>query len=287
MSHLHRQPSDRDTPRAHESSLSEEVAVPSLSPNVLTGVVSARMEGLTRTTYRIRIGAHTDLRMRWTRSAQSRRTLEIGQTVRLTIPQEAVHLEAGGFRRGKQRWNRWVGRVVLADRTSGAGSTTVKIHQAPITLKSCGPAIGAHAPLATWDTVNIVIDPHRITVCSCALASVPEPPPRRSPPAAAGTPPSVWLRATVRAVRQISIGQYLTLSAGGTTLSALIETEPSSARGWKAGTALEINLGSGDAWIRQDAHSPMLPCCVALVSDFDNARALSHEQRHNRSRTAS
>ena len=42
-----------------------------------------------------------------------RSTANIGQRVCVTIPEEAVHLEAGGFRRGKQRWNRldWTGRA--------------------------------------------------------------------------------------------------------------------------------------------------------------------------------
>lgn len=287
MSHLNRQSSEWGEPQSHEApQRMSEAAAPILFPNILTGVVSSRTEGLTRTTYRIRIGNRTDLRIRWPLAAPSRRTLEIGQPVRLTIPQEAVHLEAGGFRRGKQRWNRWVGRVVLAAQNGGTPSTTVKIHQDPITLKSRGSIIGAHAPLTTWDTVNIVIDPQRIKVCSCALASVQEPQPRQ-PAMSTCTPTSVWLRTAIRAVRSIPAGCHLTLSAGGATLFLLIEVGVASVAAWKVGDSLEVNIGHGDAWVREHAHGPTLPCCVVLSSEFDDARSLGFAQQHDRSRASS
>lgn len=287
MLHLNRQPSEWEEPHSHEApQLINEAAAPSRLPNVLTGVVSSRREGLTRTTYRIRIGNRTDLRLRWPLASPSRRTLEIGQPVRLTIPQEAVHLESGGFRRGKQRWNRWVGRVVLAAQTGRTRSTTVKIHQDPITLKNCGSIIGARVPLTTWDTVNIVIDPQRIKVCSCALASAQEPSPRQTATITC-TPTSVWLRAVVRAVRSIPVGCHLTLSAGGATLFVLIEVGIASAAAWTVGDSLEVNIGHGDAWVRQHVHGPTLPCCVVLSSEFDDPRSLGFVQQHDRSQAAS
>lgn len=269
MPNLNHQPSERGEPQSHTSSpFMDEAATPALLPNVLTGVVSSCTEGLTRTTYRIRIGERTDLRIRWPLAAPSRRTLEIGQPVRLTIPQEAVQLEAGGFRRGKQRWNRWIGRVVLAAHNGERPSTTVKIHQDPITLKSCAPVIGAHTPLATWDTVNILIDPQRIKVCSCTLASRQEPLPRRTTVQAPFTPASVWLRTAVRAVRAVPNGHHLTLNAGGATLSVLIEVGVNSASAWKAGDSLEVNIGTGDAWIRYSPKGIMVPCSVVLSSEI-------------------
>ncbi len=268
MSHLNRQSSEREEHPKHGAAQPTGETAPTLFPNVLTGVVFSRTEGLSRTTYRIRIGERTNLRMRWPLAAPSSRTLRIGQTVRLTIPQEAIHLEAGGFRRGKQRWNRWIGRVVLAAHNGESPSITVKIHQAPITLKSCGPVIGAHAPLATWDTVNIVIDPQRIKVCSCALASRKEPPPQHTTAPATYTTAAVWLRTVVRAVRPAPIGYHLTLNAGGTTLSVLIEARVDSAAAWKAGDSLEVNIGRGDAWIRHSSDGLMVPCSVVLSSEI-------------------
>ena len=122
----------------------------------------SKTEGLTRTTLRIRVGERTDLRIRWQATLPTPGTANIGQMVRVIIPEEAVHLEAGGFRRGKQRWNRWIGRVVLVNQKEEDPVTTVKLHWESITLKSVGPVLGARAPLSVWDTVNIVVDPQQI-----------------------------------------------------------------------------------------------------------------------------
>lgn len=286
MPHLNRQPSEWSEPHSLTSPpCGDDAATASLRPNVLTGMVISGAAGLTKTTYRIRIGERTDLHVRWPLADPARRTLETGQPVHLTIPQEAVQLEAGGFRRGKQRWNRWVGRVVLASPHGKAGSTTVKIHQDPITLKSSAPVIGARVPLTTWDTVNVVIDPQRIQVCHCIRASAHTPPPRRSADIV-GTPTSVWLRTVVRAVRAMPTALHLTLSAGDVTLSVLIEVGTASAAAWQVGDSLEVNIGHGDAWVRQQAQGPIVPCCIVLSSEFDEARSLGFVQQHDRSRAA-
>jgi len=130
--------------------------------NVLTGNVISKTEGLTRTTLRIRIGERTDLHIRWQATLPTSGTANIGQMVRVIIPEEAVHLEAGAFRRSKQRWNRWIGRVVLVNQKEGNLVTTVKLHWETITLKSVGPVLGAQAALSVWDTVNIVVDPQQV-----------------------------------------------------------------------------------------------------------------------------
>jgi hypothetical protein len=165
----------------------------------LTGIVISRTKGLSRTTLRVRVGEQTDFRVRWPASAPAHDAVDIGQTVRLTIPEQAVQLEAGGFRRGKQRWNRWIGRVVLVDRNHNEPVTTVKFHRDIITLKSRGPLIGADAMLRTWDTVNIIVDPQQIRLA----------PPSLSSPAldnfvshsTVSQPASVWLRAVIRSLR--------------------------------------------------------------------------------------
>ena len=139
-----------------------ETTSPSLISNVLMGVVSSKTEGLTRTRLRIRIGEHTDLRIRWQTALPMCGTASIGQMVCVIIPEEAVHLEAGAFRRGRQRLNRWSGRVVLVTRKDEAPFTTVKLHRDSITLKSVGPVMGARTVLSVWDTVNIVVDPQQV-----------------------------------------------------------------------------------------------------------------------------
>lgn len=130
--------------------------------NVLMGIVISKSEGLTWSTLRIRVGERTNLRVRWQAPRPSPCTANIGQMVSVTIPEEAVQLEAGGFRRGKQRWNRWIGRVVLVNRNDEDPVTTVKLHWESITLKSVGPVLGARTALSVWDTVNIVVDPQQV-----------------------------------------------------------------------------------------------------------------------------
>jgi hypothetical protein len=144
-----------------QSSFSIDEAASPIS-NVLMGIVISKTEGLTRTTLRIRVGEHTDLRIRWQATLPPPGIANIMQMVRVLIPEEAVHLEAGAFRRGKQRWNRWIGRVVLVNRKDEDLVTTVKLHWESITLKNAGPVLGARAALSVWDTVNIVVDPQQI-----------------------------------------------------------------------------------------------------------------------------
>lgn len=282
MSHVHDQPSDGSAHGVCRTSQPLDAPEVTQPPNVVTGVVCSRTEGLTRTTYRIRISDRIDVRVRWPHS--SRRALEIGRPVRLMIPQETVHLEAGGFRRGKQRWNRWIGRVVLAATQNQNGSITVKIHHAPITLKSRGPVIGARTPLTTWDTVNIVVDPQHINVCDCAPAT-PQPQPVRA--GLTGASVSQWLRATICSVRSLSTETYLTVRAGRATFCLLIEAESSTAAVLVIGHSIEFAIDNGDAWVRRTAAGPILPCCIVLMNDFDDAQRASFALRKDRTSAVS
>jgi len=164
MSHIEHNPAGRTDACSNRWGVSaEETEYPSPLLNVLSGVVISRTEGLTRMTLRIRVGEGTVLRVRWQTPSPIADIIEIGQTVQVTIPSEAVQLEAGWFRRGKQRWNRWIGRVVLVNRNNRDLITSVKIYRDSITLHSVAPVIGA-ACLTSWDTVNIVVDPHQVGV---------------------------------------------------------------------------------------------------------------------------
>ena len=60
------------------------------------GIVISTFERLTRT-LQIRIGIRTDLRVSWRTALTSPGTVNIGQMIRVNIPEGAVHLEAGGF----------------------------------------------------------------------------------------------------------------------------------------------------------------------------------------------
>ncbi|MBI3808625.1 MAG: hypothetical protein HY281_14115 [Nitrospirae bacterium] len=72
--------------------------------NRIMGVVQSHPVGLIRAGVRIKIMERTDLRVKW--SIEDERCVVVGQDVVATIPAEAVRLEAGIFRRSKQRWNR-------------------------------------------------------------------------------------------------------------------------------------------------------------------------------------
>lgn len=163
MSYLNQRRSERENVYPTEGSISANGSdSPTRHLNALAGIVTSLTFGLTRTTLRVRVGERTDLRVRWQAASLPHGTANIGETVRLTIPAEAVQLEAGGFRRGKQRWNRWVGRVVLVNQNDEFPVTTVKLHRDNITLQSIGPVMGAQDPLTVWDTVNIVVDPQQV-----------------------------------------------------------------------------------------------------------------------------
>lgn len=148
-------------PNRRSSISTPETVLPSHS-NGLMGIVSSKTERLNRTTLRIRVGKRTDLRVRWQTALPFPGTVNIGQMIWVNIPEEAVHLEAGGFRCGKQRLNRWIGRVVLVNWKDQDLVTTVKLYRESITLKSVGPVKGACTTLSVWDTVNIVVDPQQI-----------------------------------------------------------------------------------------------------------------------------
>src|ERR1043166_10221369 len=89
------------------------------------GIVISKFERLTRT-LRMPIGIRTDLRVSWQTPFTSPGTVNIGQMIRVNTPEGAVHLEAGAFRFGKQRLNRWIGRVVRLNRTDKDLVTTVR-----------------------------------------------------------------------------------------------------------------------------------------------------------------
>jgi hypothetical protein len=132
--------------------------------NVVSGWVMAIFQGLTRTGIRMRVGERTDLRVKWPSHRGEVSGVEVGQWVIATIPAEAVRLEAGEFRQGKSRWNRWIGRIVLVEPERIAQLITVKLHGESWTLKSTGPVVGLNRCPQAWDMVNIVLDPWQVGI---------------------------------------------------------------------------------------------------------------------------
>jgi hypothetical protein len=130
--------------------------------NWIAGIVQSRYVGLVREGVRIKLLDRIDLRVRWPIGEPQH--FADGQKVIATIPGEAVRLEAGMFRRSKQRWNRWIGRIVLIEHLEPGLVYTVKVHREEWTLKSLGPIIGARQPCKPWDIVNVVVDPQAVEV---------------------------------------------------------------------------------------------------------------------------
>ena len=92
----------------------------------------------------------------------------VGQPVIAMFPATMVRLESGMFRRGKQRWNRWMGRIVLIEQVEEGVLYTVKVHGEQWTTKSWGPILGMQGARRTWDVVNIVIDPQMVELSIAA-----------------------------------------------------------------------------------------------------------------------
>jgi len=128
--------------------------------NWVVGVVRSQHMGLVNAGVRIKVTERTDLRVRWLVGTE--RSFAVGQHVVATIPAEAVRLEAGIFRRSKQRWNRWIGRIVLVESGQIGTVFTVKIHGEGWTLKAYGPVVGGRLSSQAWDEVNVVVDPQSI-----------------------------------------------------------------------------------------------------------------------------
>ncbi|HEX6532819.1 MAG TPA: hypothetical protein VF019_09350 [Nitrospira sp.] len=137
--------------------------------NWIAGVIQSQHEGLVRAGVRIKVGDRADLRVRWI--PENDRRFIIGQRVIAAIPAQAVRLESGLFRRSKQRWNRWVGRIVLVEQWEGARLYTVKIHGEVWTIKSCGVVLGTEQAMRPWDVVNVVVDPQEVDLMTVGMRS--------------------------------------------------------------------------------------------------------------------
>lgn len=141
--------------------------------NRVEGLVHSDHVGVARTTVRLRLGRRVDFRMKL--PIDDERCFYSGQQVIAMIPDEAVHLEAGLFRRGRQRLNRWYGRIVLIEPSALGHVITAKVHGESWSLKCTGSIVGAGRPPRTWDPVNIIVDPHAVELIPRRGEVLPEP----------------------------------------------------------------------------------------------------------------
>ena len=173
-----------------------------------------------------------------------------GLSVKAVIPAEAVHLESGYFRLGKRRWNRWIGRIVFVEMLQDRQVVSVKLHHDPVTLKCCGSMTGLNWVPQVWDTVNIVVDPTKISLDAGMRI---ETAPTVSHDGETFDPfrdARVWLSAQVTEIGEAPEGKFLSLLIGTARVSVFIGREEDSFGRWKSGMTLDIHVGRYDAWLK-------------------------------------
>lgn len=257
----------QSTPAGRDGPISDhqegEAAVPG-DHNVLSGVVEAVHRGLTRISVRLVTGHHTRVRVRWTEQGSRDLSFLVGQKVTARIPSDAVGLEVGLFRQGRRRWNRWIGRVVLVQRERDLVFVTVKLHGDDVILTSSQPLHSRAASLQTWDTVNVVVDPSRMTLHAERADQFSGPQADLQRAWHADRDARIWLRARLTDIRQTPGGQLLSLDLGGASISAQITPSNRSSIEWTSGERVDVQVGVWEAWIKR-SHDTMAPVPCRLL----------------------
>lgn len=197
----------------------------------------------------MRIGQHATVRLRLPSDIGSLHDVRIGQRVTAKIAADAVLLGVPGTWPGKERWNRWTGRIVLVEPGPSANVITTKVHGESWTLKSSEPVLGSERRPCAWDIVTIAVDParvrlvrqasddggqfHRMTFSTQAL-----------------TGGRVWLKGRVQTLRQVPTGWLLSLQIGSAHVSALVRTEAGIPWNWMPGAEVEVHVGQWEAWVK-------------------------------------
>lgn len=242
----------------------------SSSPNAMVNVVSAQVasiyRGLVRVGIRLRVGERTSLAVRLPLGHGMANGLSAGQWVKALIPSEAVQLEAGYFRLGKGRWNRWIGNVLSVESLSGERLVTVGLHNDHLVLTSCGPIMGSDRYPQTWDTVNVVVDPTRITLETSSAAAPAWSQKEEGDLSGPLADSRVWLRARIVEVGRAPEGRLLSLVVGSAQVSALVGSELDSFGQWHPGMAIEIHVGRYEAWLKPCGNGcPPVPCGILYL----------------------
>jgi hypothetical protein len=193
--------------------------------------------------------------------------LSAGQWVKALIPSEAVQLEAGYFRQGKRRWNRWIGTVLRVESLSGERLITIGLHNDRLALTSCGPIMGSDRYPHMWDTVNVVVDPTRITLEASSTAAPAWSQNDEEDRNGLLADSRVWLRARIVEVGTAPEGRLLSLLVGSARVSALVGSESDSFGQWTPGMAIEIHVGRYEAWLKPSGNGCPPVLCGILYLD--------------------
>ncbi len=218
--------------------------------NMVSGLVESIHQGLTRTGIHVRIGQHVTIRLRLPSDIGSLHDVRIGQRVTAKIAADAVLLRVPGTWPGKERWNRWTGRIVLVESGLSADVITTKVHGESWTLKSLGPVLGLERRPSAWDTVTITADPARVRLVRQASDDGVGRFPGMIFSTQALTGGRVWLKGRVQAIRQVPTGWLLLFEIGGAHVSALVSTEAGIPWNWKPGVDVDVHVGQWEAWVK-------------------------------------
>ncbi|MGQ0812406.1 MAG: hypothetical protein ACT4OO_14445 [Nitrospiraceae bacterium] len=232
-----------------DKDLGHHQMVPS-SINHLIGSVRSIHNGVTCAMVRLRVGQRLDLRVKWMSGSMIERAPQAGQGFVATISPNDVTLEAGMFRRGKERWNRWPGRIVLVDTRASEPLITVKIHGEDVILNSRGSVIGLDRAPQVWDTVNIVVDSTRVQLQHLD--------PRTNRPrafwtegaATMQTDSRVWMKGLVRGANRLPTGWLVALEIGTARVSALVGRAWEMENRLEIGVPMQVHVGQYEAWLK-------------------------------------
>ncbi len=215
--------------------------------NHVDGRVISILQGLTRTTMKLLTEDEVVLTVRCPSEKFEQMSVRVGHHATARINANDVLLGTGGTSPGKERWNRWSGRIVLVGPGTSTPLITVKLQGKGCTLTSTGPVVGHSLRPEAWEPVNIVIDPENVTLT-----------PHRRATYDTGAATSVhmhdshrvWLKARVEAVRRSDSGSVVSLDVGGARVSALLCGDQATLCEWTPGLPVEMHVGQWEAWLR-------------------------------------
>lgn len=237
--------------------------------NRVAGLVESIHQGLTRTGIHLRIGQHASIRLRLPSDIDSPCDIRIGQQVVAQVAADAVLLGVPGRWPGKDRWNRWAGRIVLVEPGTASPRITVKVQGEQWTLKSLGPVLGSDRPPRTWDQVNIVVDPSRVELRRAWPGDAVPRAPSMTVRAQGLMGGRVWLKGTVQAIRQVPTGWLLSFDIGGARVSSLVCAESGLPWHLMPGVPVEVHVGQWEAWIKPVGMDTSPVQCRLLYQDLE------------------
>ncbi len=253
--------------------------------NRVAGKVVAIHQGLVRTTVRLAVGNRVELRSRSASAVEAEAPVRIGERLHAEIDAEAVLLGVPSVWPGRERWNRWTGRIVLVEPHEPAGLVTVKVKGESWTLKSKRGVMDAQRFPRTWDPVNIVVDPEAVRLSHETLGQAP-----RGYAWTVGSPQRtgagrVLMKGRVRSARLRAAGSLVTIEVGTAVVSALITDADEPRCNWEPGMTVDLSVGELEAWVKpSDQDGELLRCDLLYMVPDEESRVVVREKSYDDAR---